>query len=469
MMIVLIGGFLVGCVSYGSDVDTVSSASQSGWSITLKGLREDTVDQDSYDGIVSQYGRDIKVERKGVMHTYHGIPLSEVIARIDGTDAAAPFSFDRSLWESGYDVTLTSVDGYAATFSTAEMPVEALYLVDSKDGEKTAPGIVGVDVSTKYWIKDIVSISCDLGTSTKPLFALQVLINDDQFSFTLDDLEKTPYYVGGLGGYTTSAGTYYEHRYSGVRFADFLRSFVPLSDENSITVVATDGYEMTYAVSDLLDEDDGIWILATKEDGEPLPLDPGYIRTIKIASSDDAPVPNIDGHNSAKMVGTIKVSADTYRDFSLKIIGKMDYTIDRTTLQSGVNCTAHKKVISYYNRKSDTVEHYTGMPLYYLLAFGDDPEYAPHKQTDKKILSYDAAAAERGYSVRVTAADGYSVTLDSRDLHENKDVIIAMYQDGKELSERDWPLKLVWDKDAERVPEGIKAIRNVVSIELLFE
>ena len=66
----------------------------------------------------------------------------------------------------------------------------------------------------------------------------------------------------------------------------------------------------------------------------------------------------------------------------------------------------------------------------------------------------------------ITASDGFSITLDSRELHENDDVILALKKNGEELPESEWPLIIVWDDDAEIVPSGIKNVRNVISIEL---
>ena len=52
----------------------------------------------------------------------------------------------------------------------------------------------------------------------------------------------------------------------------------------------------------------------------------------------------------------------------------------------------------------------------------------------------------------------------------NDEVIVAMYTGEEDvlLSEKEWPLRLVWDKDAAVVPEGIKAVRNLVKINLIY-
>ncbi len=134
-------------------------------------------------------------------------------------------------------------------------------------------------------------------------------------------------------------------------------------------------------------------------------------------------------------------------------------------MQSGVSC--HNRTVTYYDRKNDLDIIYTGIPLWRLLAYSDDQDYAPHMQ-DSSIISYNRDAATEGYEVVISAADGFAITLNSSQLDKNDDVIIAMYRDGEELPESDFPLVIVWDKDAETVPEGIKAVRNIASIELLF-
>lgn len=457
--------------------DAVSGATTDAlwWEVALRGLRSDTITAKTYANIKDQAVKqgtytELTVERKGVASTYQGIPLKDVVARVDGQDWQEPFVFDEALWNSGYDITLTAVDGYSATFSTAEVPADALFFYDEKDGESVLPGIVGLDVSSKLMVKELASIECALATEAaiQDAVSLEVVINGEQIDFSRSELTKTPYYAVGKGGFTTSAGTYYENTYGGIRLADFLSSFIALDPDSTVTLLATDGYSMSYSFSEISGLDNGVWILAFEMDGEYMSDDPGPFRGLRIARNADDPVPNIDGHSSPKMVKRIEISQEVYKDFSLLVKGKMESNLDRSTIQSGINCTAHKTIVEYYNKKTQTVETYTGIPLYALLAYGDDPDFAPHKQTDKNVLAYDKAAAQAGYQVKIIAGDGYSVTLDSREVDGNADVIIAMYQDDMELADGDWPLKLVWDQNAEVVPEGIKAVRNVVAIELLL-
>jgi len=350
------------------------------------------------------------------------------------------------------------------------MDMDALYFYDEKDGKSVQPGIIGKDISSKYLVNDLVSIQCSLATeaAAEDIVTLEVVINGEQTNLSRGELAKTPYYATGKGGFTTSAGTYYENTYGGIRLADFLTSFIALDKETTITLQATDGYSMSYGFEEIANTDNGVWILAFEIDGQYMDDDPGPFRGLRIAQPGESKIPNIDGHSSPKMVKRIEITHEVFKDFSLLIKGRMQSNLDRSTIQAGINCTAHNTSVEYLNKKAGIVETYSGIPLYALLAYGDDPKFAPHKQTDKDVLSYDKAAASAGYKVKITAADGYSITLDSKDLDGNQDVIVAMYMDGKELVEGDWPLKLVWDQHAQRVPEGIKAVKQIVSIELLF-
>jgi hypothetical protein len=330
-----------------------------------------------------------------------------------------------------------------------------------ENGEEILPQVVG-EVSGKLQVKELVTVELHLGDGREEEeFTLDININDNEASFTLEELEESPYYIEGRGSFTTSAGTTYTHEYGGVKFADFISNYMQLSKDTTVTVVAMDGYEMTYSGDQLLDTSDGEWILAFKIDGEYMPFDPGYVRTVKVGPN----VPNIEGHLSAKMVKEIKASGEPYKPFTLKMTGKMTHQIDRQTMQAGISC--HKTTVTYHDRKADEDIEYTGIPLYLLLAYSDDPDYAPHKQ-DSSIISYNKEAAEDGYKVSVVASDGFSITMDSREIHNNEDVIIAMYKNGEPLPDREWPLIIVWDKDAKVVPDGIKAVRNITEINLSF-
>ena len=446
--------------------DTISPAStETEWTITVTGMQEKTINSSELADSMSHesHRMEMTLKSKDETHSYVGLPFRYIAAIADMSVGDHPgYKFDEDLWKAGYDITFTAADGYSATFNTADVSWDDLMLTATRDGETVSPRIVG-EINSKLWVKDLVSIDLDLAGSAivGDEFQLKLIVNGKTDSFTLDELEASPWYAEGRGSFTTSAGTTYTNDYGGIRLADFLRSFMRLEKDSMVTFVATDGYEMSYSGEQILDESDGIWILAFKMDGEDMPLDPGYIRTVKIGPE----VPNITGHTSVKMIEEIRIDGESYKDFTLLMKGQKDFEVDRQTMQSGVSC--HNRTVTYYDRKNDLDIIYTGIPLWRLLAYSDDQDYAPHMQ-DSSIISYNRDAAIEGYEVVISAADGFAITLDSSQLDKNDDVIIAMYRDGEELPESDFPLVIVWDKDAETVPEGIKAVRNIASIELLF-
>jgi len=450
---------LLGCAT------SAASPAYEPWSILLKGVRSDTLSQAYYQKlkVAGSYYQTRTVDKKGVPTEYSGLALSSILAMVDGPDSSHPFSFDQGLWDKGYEITLTAADGYSVTFSTKDLASGALILADTEAGQALArPMIVG-ESPKNLWVKELASISTSLApsqaASEAASFTLDLDLNGMKTSITLADLEKDPAYLEGKGSYTTSAGTRYSNMYSGVSLSAILGRYMNLSPEDSVSFLATDGYEMTYPGSLILDEAEGTWLLAFKMDGDYLPKNPGYIRTIKVGLKD----PNIDGHLSVKMIKSVVVKQKGFKDFSLSYSGKMSGTMDRSTLQSCVSC--HSKEVAF--ERKETKASYRGFPLHLLLAYADDPDYAPHKQ-DSKILAFDSVAAEKGYSVEIVAQDGYSINLDSRDLLGNDEIILAMYREGEALGTDEFPLVLVWDKAAARIPEGIKNVKQVAALKLHF-
>lgn len=444
---------------------SASADDQPEWSVEIMGERHEILEsgrfyealEHSIHLVSAQY------EVKGESISYRGMPFYQIIAMVDGQDASHPYTFSRELWSTGYEITLTATDGYAVTFDTAAVSYENMLFVTEEDGEQVSPRIVG-DMSKKLWVRDLALIELTLGDAAQsaqkvPDFDLVLDINGATTNLSIEEMQKSPLYVEGPGSYTTSAGTTYTSIWAGVRFSDLLNLRMSLEKEDTITLIATDGYEMTYSGSMILDESDGIWILAFLQDGAYLPEDPGYIRTVKVGPE----TPDITGHSSVRMIKKIKVSGQPFRDFEISIRGKMDTMVDRQTMQSGISC--HKRTV-FFERKS-TKANYTGIPVWRLLAYADDPQYAPHAQ-DSSIVSYHQELAQEGYTVEIEAMDGFVVRLSSSELDKNDDIILAMYKESEELPENEWPLVLVWDHEADLVPEGAKPVRQIREIRLIF-
>ncbi|MBI9103571.1 MAG: molybdopterin-dependent oxidoreductase [Spirochaetales bacterium] len=437
-----------GSTAASDEVDDVSGATPKGegWMISLTGVRNDEIWQshfESWKGSEEGVFVEMNLEKKGETNLYGGILLKDVIAIIDDPAGGMPYVFQDDLWMEGYDITLTAADGYAATFSTSDVSAEEILLVDTINGEKVSPQIVG-NITGKAWVRDLASIELSLAPVdlAENSFEFILDINGETSSYTISELEAMDIYIEDTGSFTNSYGNTTDAVYGGVKLLPLLSKSMEVTTESAIKVVAMDGYEMSYGGDMLLDQADGEWILAFKENGEYMPEDPGYIRLVKVGPRN----PNITGHVSARMIKKIVTEGEPFQDFILTIVEEGTSEIfDRQTMQSGV--ITNKNRVTYYDRKDDADIAYMGIALWRLL---------------ERLEGYSA--------IQVEATDGFSVTLDNTQVEGNDEIIIAMYtgSDDSLLSEKEWPLRLVWDKDASTLPDGIKAVRNVVRITLVY-
>jgi hypothetical protein len=455
---------LAPCGLFGQGADAVSAATgeTESWSIALAGTRADSLVASYYEKLFNAGAVKRQVEKKGVKYEYRGLPLWKIVAMVDGPDSVPPYAFDEAKWKAGYDITLVAKDGYAATFSTKDIAPDALILACEENGKWGSPQTVG-DSPKNLWVRDIASIETSLAPASAATgaeaFSIDLDINGTKVSYSLDELRSSDLYMEAPGSYTTSAGTKYTNVYGGVKLRTLVERFAKLSDKDSLSFVAMDGYEMTYPGSLVMDESDGTWLLAFTMDGEALPKDPGYVRTIKVGAGK----PNIDGHLSVRMVRKIVVRQKDFKDFKIALSGKMSQEMDRSTIQSCVSC--HGKTVTF--ERKGIVATYTGFPAWLLLGYVDDPKNAPHRQ-DKSIPAYESLLARAGYLVDFVASDGFAVTVNAKDMDRNDDLIVAMYKNGEILGVDEFPLALVWDRNAALVPAGIKNVKMLKAVKARF-
>ena len=425
------------------DVDAVAHATPKGdgWMFTVEGVRSDEVWESNFEkwkeDPSSGYCK-IEFDRKDEAVSFGAMPLKNIIAMIDDADATMPYSFIEDKWTAGYDITFTSSDGYSVTINTADYSAADFYLADMVDGENITPMLTG-NVSSQIWVKDIAGIKASLQALSLEDndFELVLEIEGRSGSYTISELENLDYYVEEKGNYTNSYDNTFEFLWGGVKIVELINEYTTLTDDMSLIIEAMDGYAMNYSTAQLLDNSDGDWILAFKEDGAYMPEDPGYIRLVKVGPGN----PNFESHASAKMIKKIIIEDVAFRDFQLEIIdGDKVEIMDRQTVQSGV--TTWRTVVDYYNTKADETVRYLGMPVYEVL---------------RKYSGYD--------TVRIVAEDGFEISLAAEELAGNDDVIIAMfYGDESELSADEFPLIIVWDEAAAVVPAGIKPVKNISKI-----
>ncbi len=419
------------------ETDSVSSASETGtgWKIEVLGAREVKLYQSSLLDWEDNNSEDFSImnfESKGVLNSYKVISFAKIIGMIDD---ANPDLLNQELWNSGYEITLEADDGYSTGFNTQDVNINDIYLATEKNGETIMPSILG-NISSSIRIKNLSKIEAKVSQINleENDFTFEIEIGNIKESFTINELLNSEFYYEGPGQYINSYGNTFQYTWAGIKLVDFLSQYTTLTKENILTIKSMDGFEMDYSGEQILDQNDGLWLLAIKQDGEFMAEDPGYIRLVKVGPQN----PLIDGHCSARMVQKIIIDTGEFNDFSISIEdGNNVETMDRQTLQSGVS--ANKSKINFYNKKNDSIVQYLGLPLYdFFLRY---PNYK---------------------TVTIEATDGFKITLNRSEIENNKDVIIAMfYGDGSELDISEFPLVLVWDKDASLVPQGIKNIKCI--------
>ncbi len=217
----------------------------------------------------------------------------------------------------------------------------------------------------------------------------------------------------------------------------------------SIKVIAGDGYSVNFESASVA-RDDAI-IVANTLNGEPLPA------VIGDSEKPCWPLQMIGAHvNAGQKVGNVVeielIGLPEPSDgWTITLNGKFSRTLTQEEFEEGIAC-GHA---APYTDSSDRV--WTGMPLWYLVGVVDDIETSNH-------WTFDDALAAEGYTINVTAEDGYTVTLDSADIAESNAYIVANKLNASPLGNDDgYPLKL----QGSALTSGKQRVGNIASITLV--
>ena len=289
------------------------------------------------------------------------------------------------------------------------------------------------------------------GTAVRPEGVLLTLsVGDVEMVYTLEDLEALDV-LSGEGTFTRSSGEEYTASYTGVPLMTLVGN-VP--DDATVRVTASDGYSMNYAVAMLADRSEGTWILAYAENGAYLPLDPGYLRIVKIGPGN----PQFTSSLSARMVVRIEL-VGSYEPYTLLFSGAVERLFVRRELEAGIGCPCHTATVSVTSK--GTTHSYTGIPLWRLVAYVDDGLHPEREQG----LFYDDehfndALADDGYDIVMTASDGYSQTVHSSWIAGDDRFVVAFKVDGEFLDPTaEGYMRFVFD-DGVELPAGVE-LRSV--------
>jgi DMSO/TMAO reductase YedYZ molybdopterin-dependent catalytic subunit len=260
---------------------------------------------------------------------------------------------------------------------------------------------------------------------------------------TWADLQALPLTEGYAGIKSSTGKITLPATYRGVSLAHLAEVVGGLAPGNGVNLVAKDGYAMTYSEDQVLngafiayDPATGeelksppalTAILAYEIDGQPITDEEGPLR-VAIVSDEGNQV--TDGHWSVKWVTAAELK-ELVQDWTLELTGGLSDSIDRASFES---CSAPQCHGASWT--DDQGQVWSGVPLWLLVGSVDDAV-----QHEGPAFNDDLAAA--GYTITVTASDGYSTELESAAVARNPDILVAHLVDGQPLPEKYFPLRLV--------------------------
>jgi DMSO/TMAO reductase YedYZ molybdopterin-dependent catalytic subunit len=281
-----------------------------------------------------------------------------------------------------------------------------------------------------------------------------------QRSFTLNQLEALPAYTGYAGIKSSTGVVTLPSEYTGVRLSDLTDLVGGISKANGVTLVAKDGYGMTFSYAQIVDHaftaydpatgteqapaKDLTVVVAYAREGKPLGEDEGPLRLMVGTPKPGGQV--VDGHWSVKWVDRISVTKASAQ-WKVQLEGAVPGKLDKPTY---VNCASPGCHGSGWVDAAGT--RWEGIPLYLVAGLVDDKK--PHGAG-----AYNAALARKGYDIVIETATGKVVTIDSRDIAGKQDIVLAGKVDGGELPDEYFPLRLVGPGLSEaQMPGGIARI-----------
>jgi DMSO/TMAO reductase YedYZ molybdopterin-dependent catalytic subunit len=280
-------------------------------------------------------------------------------------------------------------------------------------------------------------------TPPPPDVNLEIVSGEQSVTLTWEDIQALPAYEG-VGGRISSVGHVTPPvKFKGVTLEDLCGLVGGITEGNSVSVIAKDGYAMTFSYEDITTSgfptydpstgaespfDGKLWVVvAYEEEGTLVPADGDGPLRLAILGSQKLVT---DGHWWIKWVEKIEIK-QSLENWTLHLEGALSEDIDRGTFETGAAPGCHGT-----NWTDADGQTWTGIPLWLLVGRVDDDN--AHEDD-----AFNDELAEAGYEVKVTAADGYSVSFDSAAIARNDDILVAYLLDDEPLPEDYWPLRLV--------------------------
>jgi len=289
---------------------------------------------------------------------------------------------------------------------------------------------------------------------------LTLVGEDGEKQFTMNQLETLPAYTGYAGIKSSTGVITLPADYTGVRLSDLTEMVGGITKANGVTLVAKDGYGMTFSYAQIMDHaftaydpatgaeqapaKDLTVVVAYAREGKPLGEDEGPLRLMVGTPKPGGQV--VDGHWSVKWIERISVTKAS-AEWKVQLEGAVPGKLDKPTY---LNCASPGCHGSGWVDAAG--KRWEGIPLYLVAGMIDDKKR-------HGAGAYDAAAARKGYDIVIETATGNVVTIDSRDIAGKQDIVLAGKVDGGELPDEAFPLRLVGPGlSGAQMPGGIARI-----------
>ncbi len=263
-------------------------------------------------------------------------------------------------------------------------------------------------------------------------------------SLTLEELLALPATKGYAGIKSSTGKITPPVMFKGIALKDLADLIGGMDESTGFSVVAEDGYSITYSYDQIFNGSFIAYdpatgqelknpveltaILAYEADGRPLDPDQDGTLRLAIVSADLNQV--TDGHWSVKWVNRLEVK-NLGLEWTLESEGAIAKTTDRASLES---CGAPQCHGTSWT--DDKAQVWAGVPLWLLVGAVDDA-------IEHEGPAFNDALAEAGYSVDVVAGDGYTVTFDAARVNRNAAIIVAYKVNDNPLPDQYFPLRLV--------------------------
>ena len=275
----------------------------------------------------------------------------------------------------------------------------------------------------------------------------------------MGQLQALPSYEGYAGIKSSTGRITPPSRYRGVPLTDLADLVGGISEANGVTLVAKDGYGMTFSYRQIAGDGfttfdpatgeeepaDGklTVLIAYEHEGEPIPEEDG---PLKLAIAQATPAQVTEGHWAIKWLDQVSVTKASAA-WKVQLEGAVPGKLDRA---SYVNCASPGCHGSGWVDAEG--RRWEGIPLYLVAGMVDD-----RKKHDAG--AYNARLARRGYEIQFETAGGEVVTVDSRDIAGKDGIVLSSKVDGGELPDEYFPLRLVGPGLSEaQMPGGIARI-----------